>query len=736
MNIWGLFERGWVISGVLSMHMNHREYQEILVIHSDAIYQHRMMYKYMSDWLSKFDITARRYRDWLSEISDLPGTADKLNQSERLHKLPQYRKLQGREKADPADEGTTKKITRLTPGLIVFDLNYRQLTNGIKHELKLITQAEKGIQQKGGLAIVQFGEPGWFTRQFPHLITDILHLDTFPEGSLEFSSNDTGIHRKSERLSKIEDLSLFTFRQLMQVCFSRKVNRRSLMENGQTLGLYRFILNKLREITSACANTDQTGEPAKTIERYLAWCHSSLYYLSATDFNREVPEFNSWIYNEFDGVCGYTDLSRWGLQMTIAIFQALGERSLEPLLSICQSPCYSESPEKFSYSPFIAHSAAKAIDCIAGEKSFQHLTERIDHSHEEHDIYWLIRSLGGWVKDQAHPVQLQAGEYLISFAETRAHEPDIQTACVRALDEGGVGLAVEWLKSLYAKESIDEDLRRNVVLALMSLLGREASPLVIEYIQRASDFDRQVIASAAWRVDDDELLDQFLDKLTLDVDEDDLIANLIYSLVRAGNGMAYQLIFHGLDSTNPYLSEVAAGMAADCMIRCPERMVNKPILIDRLEELGRSARAPLNEYAALSLLRSGIDEYRSKGENLIEQYFRQEKFSTARMVILEAGLAYSDWPSDLHASWWLNHPLAEIRHVMVYILGYQRRTLLMDSSEYLQGDISRVSAYFDNPKTLEVAGRTISEAMELSSRRIVGEIPPVKVDRETYFFNM
>ena len=51
--------------------MNNRENSEILVIHSETIYQHRMMYRYMSDWLSRFDVTVRRYRDWLSEVPDM-----------------------------------------------------------------------------------------------------------------------------------------------------------------------------------------------------------------------------------------------------------------------------------------------------------------------------------------------------------------------------------------------------------------------------------------------------------------------------------------------------------------------------------------------------------------------------------------------------------------------------------------------------------------------------------------
>jgi hypothetical protein len=689
----------------------------------------------MLDWLSRFDVTVWRYRDWLSEVSVFPNQSEKPYQSEGLQKPPQYRKPSAGIKPGYVDEETTKKIIRLTPGLIVFDLDHRQMTNDIKRELKLITLAEKGIQQKGGLAIVQFGDPGWFTRQFPHLIADILHTDSFPEESLEFSSGDLGLYSKSELLFQIEDLSLFTFRHLMQVCFSRKVNQKSLIGKRQALYLFRFFFDKLREITSACENPYQIEETAKTIERYLSWCQSYLYYLGATDFHREFPEFNSWIYNEFDGICWFRDLSECGLQMTISTLQALGEHSLEPLLSICQSPYYSESQEDYAH-PFLAQSAVKAVDCLAGKNSYQLLTERIDHSHEESHTYWLIRSLGKWAKDKSRPVKLQVSAYLISLAEKRIHEPNVQTGCVEALGDAGVGFAIEWLESLYVKEFIDADLRRYVVLVLMNLLGREAGPLVIEYIQQASEFDRLVIASAAWLVDDDDLFDQFLDKLTLGEDEDDLIVNLIYSLVRAGKGMAYQLIFHGLNSTNPYLSEAAAGMAADCMIRCPEHIVNKPILINRLEKLVRSAEAPLNEYALLSLIRSGIDEYRSKGQDLVEQYLRQEKSSMARMAILEAGLAYLDWPSDLHASWWLNHPLAEIRHVMVYLLGYQRRTLLMESREYLQEDISMVTPYFDNPKTLEITGRTISEAMDLSLRRISGEIPLVRVDWETYYYNM
>jgi hypothetical protein len=323
---------------------------------------------------------------------------------------------------------------------------------------------------------------------------------------------------------------------------------------------------------------------------------------------------------------------------------------------------------------------------------------------------------------------------LISLAEKRSQEPDIQTGCVQALGEAGVGFAIDWLQSLYGENDLDEDLRREVVLSLMGLLGREASPLVIEYIPQANVGDRQVIASAAWLVDDDELFDQFLEDLTLDEDEDQLIVNLIYSLIRTRRSMTYQLIFHGLNSTNPTLCEGAAGFSADCMKRCPENVVNKPILIKRLKELGRSARSPLNEYATLSLIWSGIDEYRSKGEDLVEEYLRQGNISMVRMAIMEAGLAYSDWPSDLHASRWLNHPVAEIRHVMVYLLGYQCRTLLMESREYLQGDISMVAPYFNNPKTLEITGRTVSEAMDIASRRFTGEISPVKVDRETYYF--
>ena len=372
---------------------------------------------------------------------------------------------------------------------------------------------------------------------------------------------------------------------------------------------------------------------------------------------------------------------------------------------------------------------------MAGRDSYRLLTERLDRSQEGSNTYWLTRSLGKWAKDKSRPKKLQVCAYLISLAEKTPHDLNILSGCVKALGEAGVGFAIDWLQSLYAREDLDEDLRREVVLALMDLLGREASPLVIEYLQQANEGDRQVIAAAAWLVDDDELFDQFLEDLTLDEDEDELIVNLIYSLVRTGRSMAYQLIFHGLNSTNPTLCEGAAGFSADCMKRCPENVVNKPILIKRLKELGRSARSPLNEYATLSLIWSGVNEYRSKGEELVEGYLRQGNISMARSAILEAGLAYSDWPSDLHASRWLNHPVAEIRHVMVYLLGYQRRTLLMESREYLHGDIAMVAPYFDNPKTLEITGRTVSEAVDIASRRIVGKLSPVKVDRETYFYN-
>ena len=89
----------------------------------------------------------------------------------------------------------------------------------------------------------------------------------------------------------------------------------------------------------------------------------------------------------------------------------------------------------------------------------------------------------------------------------------------------------------------------------------------------------------------------------------------------------------------------------------------------------------------------------------------------ARMVILDAGLVYSNWPFDRLADSWLHHPRAEIRHVMAYILGYQRRELLKESFRYLLSDISLVPPYYDNPKTLEIMGQTVSEAVVLALQR-------------------
>jgi hypothetical protein len=268
------------------------------------------------------------------------------------------------------DQETTEKIIRLTPGLVVFDLDQNQMTDEIERELKLITLAEVGIQQKGGLAIVQFGEPGWFTRQFPHLIADILHMDSYPEGSLEFNDGDMGLYTESEVLSQIEDLSLFTFRHLMQVSFSISANRRSLTEKEPALDLFRTTFDKLREVTSACENAIE--ETAKTIEHFLSYSQSYLYYLGPEDFQREYPEFNAWINNEFDEACWYRDLSQWGLQKTIAILEALGEGSLDTLLSICQEPYYADtSGEDYIGSPSLAGRAVKALDRLAGRDSYR-----------------------------------------------------------------------------------------------------------------------------------------------------------------------------------------------------------------------------------------------------------------------------------------------------------------------------------------------------------------------------
>ena len=658
--------------------MTEKDDWEIFVLPSKSHPNHERLLKGMTRRLSKFDVHVRQFsdRNW-----DMPIDV------------------------------TTCKST-----LIAIDVHPNELISGIRKEIDIL----KGLKARfgedegiGGIGfgLVRFGPSGCFIENYPQLITSTLDLNNTAE---DLSDNDLE--------ETITILSLFVFRNLVRTSIYREVMK-SRGELVRALQSFESLWEKTNEIIQACPyDLLYTYHPEirKLIEEVVVWARDMVFAVGFPAFCRHAPKFAEWVIEEVERNQTYQNLSEEGLETTIDLLQVIRPPALTALLTICREPYFTEEPDVKASSIYILEKVVSVMDILTYNKSLEYLEKEFEHTTKLVQRIKLIRAVGVWAQNKNRDRKRDAAQIIKSIAMSPEIDRRIKLACISAIGDGDIPGMVRWLLRQYENEA-DEELREECLISLIVLLGKSASPLAIQFIQDASSEARQYVASVAWHIDQDDLYDTLLQ---IEPDNSELTGIVIISLTRTHNSRANSQTINGLSSHSYRLQQAAAISARYCFDYCQPSQGEREKLIQGLESLSHAEDETLRTYAILSLLNSGDEYFGRQGVEVINDLILKEEYSLARVLIYSGGTHMREWPEWSHCIDWLQNLSPQIRHMAIYILGYQRRQEFLNQLTWLQKDICVVPRFYGSSQSHEIMGKTVSQAATLAIRRIRGEIPP------------
>lgn len=694
--------------------------KDLFIIHSKSDEELKKIYDGILSQLKNFRLKVWEYGDWswkeIQERLKITGNIDPeyyeiISDVEReAYGLHEERDLiEG-----DVDKETLEHILIHTPGIIVLEIGRQEATEGIKEEMDILDRDVKRFQLSGGVGMVRSDILGYFSKQHPYLISS----------TFLFERKSWGLKDKQTQSYL---LNIFALKMI-----NRGIVSRYILFSDNTFerkfALFWKIWEQSVTLLDSCPAlllVHSHEEIAHLVEDLVCLARDILLNKGKKLFIKKFSEMTQWIINHFNNVCSFKRLGQKGLEATIDILEASGPEALGALKQIYRNPSYWERPGCYVVSRDILIRSVEAIAHIKGKSSIDLLIKDIKKAHSGIDVRLLIEVLGILTKDTNQECKLKVTDFLIGLNEDGRISLDEKGACVQTIGRISSKGVERWLSDILKKEK-NENIRRSAVLAFMNLFGEKSSPIAIEFLKDANVQSRTILASAAWRVDTDDFYDALLE---CELHENEkLRGNILYSLVRARNSRANKKAIQALTSKSSYLKQIAVVVAGDCINYCKPSREEKQKLINALKDVSIGSSEVLKNYAFLALLKIGQEEYRSDAEELVLHYLTQEKIKLARVALADGGVNLVDWPESSLARKLLFHPVPEIRHVMAYIIGYQRREEFLEDLLILQRDISLVIPLYRTNHAMEVMGRTISEGALLAIRRIEGKLPFTKVD--------
>jgi hypothetical protein len=464
---------------------------------------------------------------------------------------------------------------------------------------------------------------------------------------------------------------------------------------------------------------------ASIVDDFVRLARDILLDIGTDLFKKTLPEISRWIFDEFDGICEYKDLSKTGLESVVDISLKFRSESSHAMDKIFRSPRYRISPNTVTVS---WDALVYSVNIIASTKNrsgydflIKHIQDNIKLESRSVGIY--IDALWRYSKEIEPDRQYNALKFLMGLVERKNLSLKITAKCINAVGRLDTPQSGPWLIH-YLTKSLPEETKRAIILALLKVSGERAMPEVIRFLQTASIESCITIASAAWRVDSDLLYDALINSHASK--DKRLRVNLIYSWFRARNPRLTQAIIQGLGASDSKLKTMAAISAGDCLEYCGPSREQREAIVTQLKAILRDSTGVLKLGTVLSLIQAGEHEYKSHvTKQLNELLFQQDIVKICR-VLQVVGVRMTDWPDFKLCRVLLFHPSSEIRHTMCYVLGYQKRDFL-EELRLLQKDISSIYPSFRDDQTAEITGSTVSEAAILATRRIKGESQPLRL---------
>ena len=680
--------------------------KDIFIVHTKSDPTQRVLVRELSARLEKVGLRVWQYSDWRWASPDIERFPDEIEPFLSDVQKIIYGDLQEIERGD-IERARLASIMTTTPALIAFDVEDRRVTDGIEEEIKILDHRKyKGFQ----LGVIRSGNSGFFTRRYPYLICSSLTLADVSQDH-------------DERELSVQLLSLFAFRVFIVGKRRQALLRRRSGE--EQLEILRNLWEKslqLIESSSIDLLIDNEIEITGIYDELLCFARDLLVNVGKELFEKELPKMIEWILDEFNSFFSFAHLNKDGFEAVLDILQLFRDRAHWAVARVIEEPMYREKARQYVISQDAIAWAIKTSSSLAGKSVCDTIMEIIHSTNPRDDqITNLISGVEHLSKYFDEATRAEAFSLLTTFVDDEYSSTPVKKACIKAIGRINTVEAQTWLRERFEKRP-EQEIRLAIVLALMYVFGPKASSIALEFLKDASSRLAIILASAAWRVDTDELYDALL---RAEVSQPErLSANLLYSWTRTQNPRLQGALIRALRSESMYLRGVAAVSARDYLEQCSVPQSERQEIIDNLRSTINNIEDVEMWASVASLLSLGEKDYQQPAISLLKNSLAEGRIGIAN-ILLEAGATgFNDWPDMPTTRMLLFHPSSKIRHTMVYFTGFQRREELLNDLSLLEGDSSVVLPFYKENSMIETRGRTVAEGVFLAIKRIKGELPP------------
>jgi hypothetical protein len=595
------------------------------------------------------------------------------------------------------DRATLHKLLTKTPIVIVFDINERALTTGIREEVKILDNDFDTLFPLGNLAMISGSGAGYFAKAYPLRLGPVLELEENAEPSDEVL------------------IRVCTF--ALRVAIRQDMLHRVIVEGNtaQSLGaLDDWAMKAIAMIRRAVDLQGKDGdlERLRLVEELLTWFSTLSRKLPrhSPELQQRAPRLCHWIVGGFDGLVEHDRLNAHGTDALIEALDSIGDADTWVLEKIKEYPVYWEqaSSDGFVFSRRAHRESTRVIARINGLSPFEYALALpvTDTDPETH--------FGSLVGLAETPDQKRiAGDFLLARLQADRNDDNMVIACTRALGDLREERATDLLAELITLDYV-EKIRLTIALALIHIRGPNASAVIEEFILNSTALSRIVIASLAWKMDLASIYD-----LLLSLESDSRMrVNVLYSLERARNPQARQMVLENLESDSINLQQIAAACAGHLVDWIPGKDAYVREITPLLRTKLQSADETLKMAAVFSLIRAGQDDLTHDASEVLDRYLSQRKFSVARGLLVNAALGLTDWPEDRTVRALLYHSDPQIRGTVCFLVARQRRASFVSQLTNLQGDPSPVPPYGDG--SLSALAPTVGENAKIALDRTSG----------------
>lgn len=323
--------------------------------------------------------------------------------------------------------------------------------------------------------------------------------------------------------------------------------------------------------------------------------------------------------------------------------------------------------------------------------------------------------------------------YLRKTYKSRDASVGIKTECISAAgDMGGLG-AKMLLKEIVQSENIDSPFFFEALLGLICLGEEHMEDLTLEFLQKSHEFLQKskledahiIIASAAWRLNDDRIYDFLINGPAKHREE--LIANLLLYKTLLKRSDCINMLLQYIDKGSDYLTSVVCGLSQEILRLVPPNNPERKRLVNSLrKQLDDNNISKEQRMIIISSLASdGMD---IPNEEVIDYLLALRGLSGEDSMVLPFLInlfgSGSEWPpsSDLHIM--LTYSSDSIIFANLYLIGQRKRLEFRDRiRDFLQDDRIIFPAYSEGGYAKHI-GNCISDAAKRTNDILTGNCLP------------